>query len=290
MRTDGWNTERESSGVAHNMTKTGIIVSSGRTGTQFLAEYFNKNYDGVVALHEPKPRYVLRVYSNARIAGKVERERMASVLVQNRQKMMRQISCDAYIESNSYLYGFVDVLETVWPNPVIIHVVRDPRTWVRSALNHGNSHGLKKLANRWIPHWLPDVRAILGIQGKLSPVGLFAACWTVMNKATAEYAHAVPNYHLVRFEDLFNESHAGLRALCEIFSLEFRGEGAAHPPSARINVGRSNILGPWDTWPTEQCEELHRICTPLMQAYGYGEEDEWLERAGTSEPSKGASS
>ena len=79
--------------------KTVFVLSSGRTGTHFLAHYFNSNYDNVVALHEPKSTYLFRRYSNAYIAGKVPRERMIGVLRGARREVLDSLQTDTYIES-----------------------------------------------------------------------------------------------------------------------------------------------------------------------------------------------
>ena len=47
------------------MNRMIFVLSTGRTGTKFLAEYFNNNYPDITALHEPKPSYLLRLMSNA---------------------------------------------------------------------------------------------------------------------------------------------------------------------------------------------------------------------------------
>jgi hypothetical protein len=52
------------------MTHHAFIVSTGRTGTQFLAHYFEQNFAHVTARHEPKPSYLLCMASNAYAADK----------------------------------------------------------------------------------------------------------------------------------------------------------------------------------------------------------------------------
>ncbi len=61
------------------MSKTALILSSGRTGTQFLAHYLDANYDSVVARHEPPPARLLRFASHREFqnhpAGRLKLER-----------------------------------------------------------------------------------------------------------------------------------------------------------------------------------------------------------------------
>ena len=118
------------------MPRTVLIVSSGRTGTQFLAHYFDANYPNVVARHEPPPRYLLRVAANAHAAGALSSAAVARLLEAKRRRIDR-LSADLYVESNPFLWGAVDVFEEVFEGATIVHVVRDPREQVRSSLNHG---------------------------------------------------------------------------------------------------------------------------------------------------------
>jgi hypothetical protein len=258
--------------------KTGIIVSNGRTGTQFLATYFDKNYDDVVALHEPRPSFALRRYTHAYMAGKVSDAKMATVLKRKREKLMGSVSASTYIESNGYLHGFIPVLDQVWPDPTVIHIVRDPRSYAASALNHQEAHVMKNIFNRFVPHWLPDVRHLVNDSEVLSPLGNYAAFWMVINSAIGQNAEGRESYYRIPYESLFGGDYAGIRKICDCFSLEYKATGNPVSPDTPINENQSTRVGHWRTWPPERCAELHRLCSPLMQEYGYGLEPEWLER------------
>lgn len=262
------------------MTQTAFILSTGRTGTKFLAEYFSTNFDNVLALHEPKPSYLLRIYSNAHLSGHVSQQAMITLLRLMRRKRLHELSSDLYIEANPFITGFLDVLPRVWPDPTIIHIVRDPRTYVRSANNHGSYSGTKWLVAQIIPYWFLNIRKLLGIDAKLSPVGIFAGSWVLVNRWLYRTGSTLSNYHLIRFEDIFDDSFSGLRRLCRILGLKYPETAVRVPPTRKINPGRLRRLGPWREWPDAQCHELHRICSPLMQEYGYGKEAEWLARVG----------
>ncbi len=259
-----------------------FILSTGRTGTKFLAEFLNSNYEDVVALHEPKPSYLLRIYSHAYLDGKVSSERMARLLRRKRRRLLQAVAANRlYVESNPFLVGFIDVLDSLTPEPIIIHIVRDPREFVRSAINHGSATGKKKLASTLIPCWFPNVRGVLDCdrQEKISPIARFAGQWVLVNRKLAQSGKRYPGYHLLRYEDIFDEHYSGLRQLCRILGLEFPDASESRvAPSQRINRSRLQQIGRWQNWTRAQCAELHRICTPLMQQYGYGHEADWLAR------------
>jgi hypothetical protein len=261
------------------LPKLAFILSSGRTGTKFLAEFLNANFETVLALHEPKPSYRLRLYAHAYWAGRVSPRRMAGVLRRHRGQTLREVDADLYVESNPFISGFIDVLDALGPAPIVFHIVRDPREFLRSAFNHGSASGRKWLVSRLLPYWFPDVRPALGDE-PFTPFSAFAGQWALVNQKLSEGGERCADYHLLRFEDIFDEAHSGLHRLCAVLGLPFPGPEAALRPDRRINPGRLKRLGSWREWPRERCEILHRICGPLMAEYGYGGEAEWQEKIG----------
>ena len=260
------------------MSRVALILSSGRTGTKFLARYLDANYEGVVARHEPRPSRSLRLASHAHMVGRVSREALVYLLRRKRERTIDPLGAELYVESNPFLSGFVDVIGEVWEDPTIIHIVRDPREHVRSSLNHGTATGLKGLGNRFVPYWYPDVTKILGLEERPRWTGMAAGVWTVMNRRLRGAADRYGNFHTFHYEDVFDESHSGLREICRVLGLDYSGAGAAASPTERINAARLSVIGPWREWPAEDCREIERICQPLMGEYGYGTEPEWRAR------------
>lgn len=255
------------------MTRMAFILSSGRTGTRFLAEFFTANFPGVLARHEPPPSYHLRVLSNASLAGIAPRSLLASALRLSRTSLLRRPP-DLYIESNPFLFGFVDVLNALSEQPIVFHIVRDPRQYVRSAINSGSSGGMKRLASTLIPFWFPDVRRLLKLQREITPVGIFAGQWALVNRFLTEHGSRQPNYHLLKFEDIFDAENSGLRRMCLLLGLDYPGAAAAMSGSEKVNVGRFNQIGQWQEWTPEQRQELLDVCGAMRREYGYGGESD----------------
>jgi hypothetical protein len=258
------------------LPRTILIVSSGRTGTQFLAHYFDANHPSVVARHEPPPRTLLRIASNAHAAGALPGAALAPLLAAKRRRVAR-LDADLYVESNPFLWGAVDVFREIFEDATIVHVVRDPREQVRSSLNHGTGRGRKRLAGSLVPFWYP--RLPRG-PARGDWFARAAGFWCVVNEGLREQGAACTDYRLVRYEALFDSTHSGLRELCEWLGLPFRGSGSPVDPARRINRSQGSALGGWRSWSDEQCATLHRIAGPLMAEYGYGDESEWKQRVG----------
>jgi hypothetical protein len=267
------------------VSRVALILSSGRTGTKFLAEYFDANYEGLIARHEPRPSRSLRLASHAHLAGALSQERLLSLLRRKRRRHVDPLRAPLYIESNPLLSGFAGVIHQVWENPIVIHVVRDPREHVRSSLNHGTASGLKGFSNRFIPYWYPDISRILGLADEPSRVGMAAGVWTVMNQRLRTCSQH-PDYHLLHYESVFDRSYSGLRELCGILGLEYRDANAPVAPTQRINASRLQVIGPWREWSARDCRELERICQPLMREYGYGNESEWRAKLAEDSPGR----
>ena len=256
------------------MERLAFILSSGRTGTQFLAHYFDANFPGVRALHEPQPSYNLRIYSNLYTAGKVSTGRMLAVMRRSRRDIWASAP-GLYVESNPFAYGFAEPLTQLNVQPSIIHIVRDPRTYVRSAINHGSASGFKRLVSVVTPYWIPDLSAYRRQYGPLTRVGRFASQWVHVNGAVSAVEPHYPHYHRFHFEDVFGEDYSGLKGICAALGLAYPSDDVRLSPDRKMNRSAPKHIGGWREWPAEQCRELHRICEPLMAQYGYGGEPEW---------------
>jgi hypothetical protein len=259
-----------------------FILSSGRTGTKFLARYFDLNFEGVVGRHEPPSSRLLGLAFHARRAG-LPAERFLRLLLERKRRQSEEHGDSLYIESNPYLSGCFYLIGGVWGEVTIIHVVRDPRDTVRSAINHGMSRGLKGAANRLLSFGHPKGRHHRGAGGQLRWIDRGARTWVLFNSLIRRHGGIMADYHLIHFENIFDSSCSGLRHLCDLFGLEYRDEDAPLSPRERVNPGRLDIMPPWREWTAAQCLALHHRCTPLMEEFGYGGEDEWLERIGANE-------
>ncbi len=197
-----------------------LVVSTGRTGTKALAQHLNACYPHVCALHEPPPtRFYLRRTANRYLCGRLSREELVSILTRCRARMAGpQERHTIYVESNPGLSGFLDAIPDVFPDFQVLHVVRDPRTYIASAINWGVFNGVKGMLARYLPFWLPkpEYTHPRGAAGAptwkaMSPAERLAWHWRLINvhldRGAALYGD---RYLRVRFEDLFARDGSGL--------------------------------------------------------------------------------
>ena len=255
-----------------------VVLSTGRTGTQALAHYFNTAYDDVTALHEPKPTRHFRVMSNRAVAGKLSKDAAVRALVRSRRRLVEKITRPIYVESNWYLYGFLDALKEVFGRPKILHVVRDPRTFIPSYVNYGTFSGLKKVAAEFLPYWYlkpeqyeksPPKR-----WGQMSEPERLAFHWRVVNREIDRGAALYGGDYLrLRYEDIFpRESDAvppGLSRLLDWMGLPANEKLLELMRDKKMNASRNRGFPKWEQWDEPTRSAVLAMCGEQMERYGY---------------------
>ena len=225
-------------------------------------------------MHEPKPSRNLRIASGRFLAGKNSADQMTEILSRSRKKLWGRIDSAAYVESNPFLFGFLDVLGSVFPGAKIVHVTRDPRTSVRSVLNFGSHHGLKGLLLEWIPYWTVRPEDLEAVPAKkwrdMSPLERSAWFWQVVNgnlrRGSDLYGE---NYRQFRYEDLFRTDGSGLRELAVWLGLEERGSAFTDLLRERHNASSDSRSALWEHWSEQDQAILLEHCGELMTEFGY---------------------
>ncbi len=258
--------------LSHQGTRPVFILSSGRTGTTFLANFFNE-FDDVTAVHEPKPSRILRMWSSAYLRGLVSDDYMSAVLYKKRKKSLRDVHTKLYIESNPYIVGFVDVLDEVFDDPLVIHIVRDPREHITSALNHGNTKGFKNILNKFMPFWhyTPPGKQ----QWQLPNYYRAAGNWKVKNDKLSEYGKTHMNYHLFKFEDLFDDNGREFKKLLKLLDLPASYATKIRKTKVSKNKSKDRSIQNWQHWPNQTRKDVKDILSDTIETYGYGDEDQW---------------
>lgn len=263
--------------------KVVIVLSTGRTGTQALAHYFNTCYDNVTALHEPKPTRHFRLMSNRAMTGKLTKESAVAALVRSRRRLVEKITRPIYIESNWYLYGFLDALKEVFGRPKILHVVRDPRTFIPSYINYGTFSGLKKIAAEFLPYWYLKPEQCEAKPAKtwkqMSGPERLAWHWHVVNREIDRGAAVYgDDYLLLKYEDLFPREGGegggpglppGLRQLLDWAGLPESDRLLPMMRDKKMNASRNRGFPKWSEWDEPTRRAVLARCREQMERYGY---------------------
>ncbi len=257
-----------------NLNTTAFVVSTGRTGTKAIARYLSDCFEDVTALHEPKPSRQLRMASTARLAGRKSKEQLSSLLASSRRTIVGDLSTGTYVESNPFLYGFVDVLPEVFSQPHLLHVVRDPRTMIRSALNFRSQRGIKWVLSSFWPNWIIKPELIdanpTRTWNQMSHVERIAWYWATINRHIQQSAAEteLPTRR-EKFEDLFQTDGTGIRQLADWLKLKERPGKLDTMLQKKVNASQSQEIDLWQDWSQENRDFVYQHCGELMSEYGY---------------------
>jgi hypothetical protein len=162
-------------------------------------------------------------------------------------------------------------------------VVRDPRTYVRSAMAWGayrtggrplNLVPFRRLAPpQFHPRSLRD-RVEWAGEGQFERL---CWAWAAMNRAMREQGSGSSRFSVVRYEDLFDPVRSGatLRSLCELVGLDADDDTLSRLAERRINAGTKTAGMPeWSRWSTADRARLLRDCRSEAWRYGYDLEGE----------------
>ena len=264
--------------------KTALILSTGRTGTMFLAKFLEEKVTQALVYHEAGGRSrMVNILANANICGLLPDS--APKWAWHRVVPGQILACNKniYIDSNNQFYGLVPFLRNLYPNIRVIHIIRDPRTYVRSHLNWSRHRPKSFIANYLVPFWQPNPFLVGEMDFakwfSLSKFERFAWIWDFKNRYIEKTVEFKIPYLCIRFEDLFSESHSiealikiqnhiGVKNSCSV------NDGFKYP----INPNKGSSFPTWPNWSLKRVRQLFDICGSTMNRYSYGNEKEWLDK------------
>lgn len=249
-----------------------FFVSTGRTGTTWLQQVFE--VAGARSFHEPGPR-IIRNASNAHAAERLSDDRARSLV--RRWRWAQVVGPDTpYVEASTLAYGLVRPILDVFPDARVVQVVRDPRTYVRSAMDWGQY----RLAGRplnLVPfrRLAPTQRQPLSLRVRVdwTRKGQFERlcwAWTAMNGATREQGRDDPRFRTIPFEDLTGaEGPTILAGLVSELGLEVSRDQLDQLVAKPENVNPKRKYPQFEDWPQEHQQRLITDCGDEADRYGY---------------------
>ncbi len=254
--------------------KVAIIVSTGRTATKAIAHYFDACYDNVWARHEPFPSRPLRFASNLYLCDRIGRSGLKSLVVLCRRPTVARVRASIYLEANFFYHGCLDVLDEVFGNVRVCHIVRHPGHQVTSYINFGVFRGLKGFAGAHVPFWL--LKPEHSQQGNVTKWNdmtereRLAWRWNTINTNLNRGERLFPGRYLrIKFEELFEGREPGINQLARWLDLDPRPELTQRAKTTPIHASQYPLCPTWEDWDAQSREGLLETCGPLMQLYGY---------------------
>lgn len=296
------------------MTKQLVFIASGgRTGTQFFGDILGSVISDCHSEHEPDMfagvsrlsvqrirRFGLwhmvcgrllgkagvRITGQRFLEGRMTIRECAKQLRRTRQTYHQRLPQSLIIESYYAWWMVADQLEQIWPEAKMAGVIRDPRDWIVSWQRHSKNRRRGTLTERLPPG--PLTPGKLGDEGaaqlwpRLDQVGCLAWEWGLICNSFKRAAEHNPNVKIFRFEDIFAPDGIGLQDFVRFAS--DHDKGPAHDIAdltAVAGVVRNASRGSapdWHSWSDAQVAAVAHFCQPDMEAFGYGQELDWLAR------------
>jgi hypothetical protein len=244
-----------------------FVISTGRTGTKFLAKHLNE-IEGVLALHEPKPDFLL--LANKFIRNEVTISEAKNAIDSNRRYILRNICSGEYkryVESNNRLYSLIPIINILFNNPKIVHVIRDGRDVVTSGMNRF-WYKEKDPFERMEPGWFNNNNYIK-LWPKMSRFQKICWYWQKKDSIIQELCKQSNNVITVKFEDIFKtKNHAGYYKILDFFDL--RKSKISKPEfKNKVNINYKYSFPEWKNWDKKLISSFNKICGKHMRSLGY---------------------
>jgi hypothetical protein len=250
----------------------------------FFANLFRELLPQACVYHEAGERSrLINIFTNAHLGGLFPKRFLVWMWRITIAPGLHSCSKDYYIDSNNHLYGLVPLMPELYPNLKVIHIVRDPRSYVRSHLNWARHRSKSFIANYLVPFWQPNaflLRDMTLFQWfKASRFERFAWIWDFKNRLISRLEETEVPYLRVRFEDFFGSStpEMHLNRILRFIGLP-EVSGINERFSRPVNPNEGQSFPAWPEWSPWQCYRLQVLCGYTMKQYGYGGERNWIKK------------
>jgi hypothetical protein len=188
-----------------------------------------------------------------------------------------------YIDSNNQLYALLPLAPDLYPGLKVIHLVRDPREYVRSHINWARHRPKSFVANYLTPFWQPNAWLLKEMSWskwiRLNQFERYCWIWDYKNRYIGQLQDSQIPYLRIYFEDFFGAPNPldTFNRLLEFLNLEMVAgiEGKFQRP---VNPAKGKSFSKWVDWSTTQCQQLDAFAGRTMKKYGYGNETAWLDK------------
>lgn len=291
-----------------------VVVSGGRTGTQFLGDVLSDMIPNSFSIHEPDiltgiaddvwgkirvfglyqmvvgrffGRTGIRNLNQRFLGGKISLDRLVEEVHRHRAGYYDSIEQDLIIESYAAWFGMLPAIPRSFEHYKIVGIVRDPRTWMTSWMNHAARYGPSdRVTKLGFQRLNPELLGDTTFTQRWPEMGLFEKncwLWKTVNSMITGHVETDEGAHLFRFEDLFTGQDrakhftAMLDFITRFSEYRFEYEFDESALDLKKNFSDKNSFPTWRDWSPAQAKTLAEICNPLMNRLGYGREDEWQE-------------
>ena len=258
--------------------KIAFILSTGRTGTKAIAEGLIG--DDILSPHQPPYSRLLTIASNYYLHSWISRSFLKWLVYQLRWPQIKQAQARYYIQVFSLDHLPAKLIAEQHPNVYIIHIVRDPRTFVPSYLNWVHGRFKSYIANKFVFGWHPSGYFTGKVPWrtwlKMDEFQRVCWHWVYKNQNLESFFANSPHYLCLRFEELFSaeKGQETVELLTSFIGIPYQNRFETIYKQAK-NSSLKTHFPQWAEWPEERKRQLMDICSQQMEHYGY-QTQEWI--------------
>lgn len=244
------------------------ILSTGRSGSTFFSKVFvQKCLDQAIG-HQKEGSRILNIVSN--IPG-VPPKAFSGLLSFFDRGYPPESTSDPLLSMT-----ILKLINSSKIDGKIIHLVRDPRTFVESFMNWKSQSLRKQFLHHCVPFWNPvpyledpSIRFKQWLQ--MSKFEKFCWVWNYKNSLFYKLDRGRNNYLLIRLEDLTdtdeNKRKQEFAKLVDFLEVSFKKGGI--DIQSKVNASKKDYFPPYKNWSDEQQDILIKHCGELAKQLGY---------------------
>lgn len=250
----------------------------------FFASLLRELFPQADVYHEAGERSrLINIFTHAYLGGLLPREVPLWAWQRAIAPRLRVCSKDVYLDSNNHIYAMLALQPDLYPGLRVVHLVRDPRAYVRSHINWARHRPKSFVANYLIPFWQPNAWLLKEMSWwrwiRLSQFERYCWIWDFKNRYIGQWEGSSVPYLRVRFEDFFGgpDPLASFNRMLDFLGLE-PARGIQDRFQRPVNPAKGKSFPSWRAWSPERCQQFMSYCGARMQQYGYGSEQDWLAK------------
>jgi hypothetical protein len=258
-----------------------LFVSTGRTGTKTLANFFKDTFPNVTSVHQPPYSRFINVFSNMYLSNCLPESFLRRFVSSYKFPQVLGLDSDVYVEANTMNYIIAPYFEELGVDLHVVHVIRDPRDWVTSYINWVEHRAFSKIADSIVPFWHANgfLTGDLSLKDWLGMDFFEKMCWYwhFENKVILNRCRELHSFMSIKFEELIVKKDVDiLNTILGNLGVSYSDDYLKYFDKKQ-NVGNKKYFDKWMFWSKKQCKILNSICGDLMEVYGYGLESTWME-------------
>ncbi len=185
----------------HSKVTPVFVLSTGRCGTKFIAKVLKKS-ERLNAFHEPVPELIY--YSRYAYENQDKLRELKLIIDSSRFEYIMHsfLNKKIYFESNNRLTFFANQLEQLFPNAKFIHLIRNPKDFVRSGIRRNWYSG----NNLWDMGRITPKNSLIEWEN-MNLISKVAWVWNETNSFIEDFKGKIDENKIltIKSEDMFND-------------------------------------------------------------------------------------